>query len=121
MRQVSIFLICMALAGAAEAQPLSQSMAQCAGLMNALGALTSDPERVEKIDRVAVKWRAAAILQAQDEGRGQPAEFVGLHQSSSYDDWRGRGKLAVLSQDFRDWVAYCGSLAKARGLDVKPD
>ena len=115
------FILCLpfvALPVMGAAQPLSQSMAQCAGLVHSLATMTRDAQTTAKLDALGVKWRAAAIAQAEAEGRPDPAGYVAGYQRASYDDWRGRGKVATLSQDFRDWTSYCRALAKARDIKV---
>ena len=33
-------------------------------------------------------------------------------------EWQQKGATAVLSQDFKVWMAYCRSFAKDRGIDL---
>ncbi|KEO55954.1 hypothetical protein [Thioclava pacifica] len=121
MRRLILAVVVTALPIAAQAQPLSQSMAQCSGLFHAVSTFMSDPVRAQTLDEAGIAWRAAAVLQAQEEGQADPAGHVARYQRESYDDWRGRGKLAAFSEDFRDWTKYCSSLAKSKGLRITPD
>lgn len=116
MRFLLIAFALLMLPSVSQAQPLSQSMAQCSGLFHGVGKMMSDPARAEKLDKAGMVWRAAAITQAEAEGRDDPAGWVAIHQRASFDDWRGRGKMAAFSQDFRDWAGYCRSLGKAKGI-----
>ncbi|QPZ92176.1 hypothetical protein [Thioclava electrotropha] len=116
MRILFTCFFLVAVPGLSVAQPLSQSMAQCSGLFHGVGTMMSDPARAEKLDRAGMIWRGAAIKQAEAEGRADAAIWVAGHQRESFDDWRGRGKMAAFSQDFRDWASYCRKLGKAKGI-----
>ena len=52
------------------------------------------------------------------EGQFYPDFFVETAFRAAFDDWRGRGRLVALTEEFEDWTAYCRSLAEARGLDL---
>ncbi|TNF15697.1 MAG: hypothetical protein EP320_03685 [Rhodobacteraceae bacterium] len=121
MRRSILAVVLVTLPFTAQAQLLSQSMAQCSGLFHAMSTFMSDPARAEKLDKAAIAWRAAAVSQAQGEGHIDPAGYVARYQRESYEDWRGRGKLSAFSEDFRDWAKYCNSLAKSKGLTIMPD
>jgi hypothetical protein len=102
-----------------SAQPLSQSMAQCAGLHVWMSERVSAPERQQKLKQMATIWRGEALRQAQAEGQGKPAEFVAGHLFAMLETWRGKSDFAVLNEEFRDWVNYCGSLGRSRGISFE--
>jgi len=105
-----------ALATPAGAQPYSQSMAQCSGLMLAAAGWVTDAERSDALLAMARVWTEAGEGQARREGAQYPEFLVRNYRQEAYDDWTGRGMFSVMSEDFRDWTAYCRSFAEARGL-----
>jgi hypothetical protein len=120
-RSLSFAIIGLALAGPAAAQPYSQSMAQCAGLYEAVRTSVSRPENLASLDAAAATFVRAALAQAQAEGQGDPAGWVRQHRDAMRADWLARGELAAFSQDFRDWTAYCRALAADHGIELGLD
>ena len=114
--------LCLSVIGstAAAQQPISQSMAQCAGLTSALRDHVDTPSRVERIDHMIGVWTDAAVSEAQLEGRDDARSWVNGHAIEMYDTWSSKSALQVLrSREFKDWRDYCGALARSRGLDEK--
>ncbi|MCV2866011.1 hypothetical protein [Defluviimonas sp. WL0075] len=112
-------LILGAAATPAAAQPLSQSMSECAALYELTACQLSDPDRAARLSRHAAAWSDAATDLARAEGRADPQGFVLQSTATKYAEWDAKGALWLLSGDFRDWAAYCRSLGRSRGLDFE--
>ena len=121
LRPFSILLLLLVQSGPATAQPFSQSMAQCAGLYEAMATLLSKPGDRAKLDAAAAAFSSAALTEAESEGQDDPAAWVAQHRDGKRADWEARGTLAALSQDFRDWAGYCRSFAAERGIEIRLD
>ena len=102
-------------------QPYSQSMAECAGLFAFALDHVNRPDRVSRLEAAVDTWMTAAENQADAEGRENPETYVADAMQAKYADWSGRGQLAVLSQEFRDWADYCRSFGRAQGIETDLD
>lgn len=117
MRQlVLMFLLATALP--ASAQPFSQSMAECAGLHDALSRLTRDSVTRLRTDALAIGWADAAVRRADAEGQRAPDDYVAAFRTAKSEEWQRKGVLIIFSQDFRDWVDYCRSFADHMNIDI---
>lgn len=120
MRLVLALCLCVTGTAATAQQPISQSMAQCAGLNSALRDHIHTPDRLDRMDQMIGVWTDAAVSEAQTEGRADATTWVNAHALEMYDTWSSKSALQVLrSQEFKDWRDYCGALARSRGLDAK--
>ncbi|MCB1338251.1 MAG: hypothetical protein KDK10_12620 [Maritimibacter sp.] len=117
----AMVLVAATVASPAAAQPFSQSMAQCAGLYEALSALISTPDRKAKLDAAAAIFTETAWTEAEAEGQSDPAAWVDGHRRAMRDDWTAKGRGAVFSQDFLDWTGYCNRFATSRGIELNLD
>ena len=118
--RVVVSLLALTIVSQANAQPISQSMAQCSGLTRALSDHVSTPSRLAKIRHFQSVWTNAALEQAESEGQSNPVNWVQGHETAMYETWASRGALAMLrSPEMKDWQDYCGSLARSRGLSQK--
>ena len=118
MRILIAALICLAALPAAAGQPFSQSMAQCAALYKLGADWTRQTGQADRFATAAQAYHAAAIDQAMSESRARPEAWVDLHMAESYAEWRGNGKVWILTEEFRDWAGYCLKFAKARGIET---
>ncbi len=120
MRLTVASLFVLVFAATAQAQPISQSMAQCSGLTRALSDHISTPSRLAKIRHFQSVWTDAALAQAASEGQSNPNDWVQEHETAMYEIWASKGALTMLSSpEMKDWQDYCGSLARSRGLSQK--
>lgn len=92
-------------------QPISESMAECAGIMVAALDIVQTPHRREFIQSVAEFWAGAATAEAGRDMDPVVAEKAEI--------WRAKGQMVGFGQDYRDWTDYCGSLARHKGLKYK--
>lgn len=116
-RMAACILVLFGTAFAAAAQPVSQSMAQCSGLMLAMGDLLEDSDNVRTARSFAGIWTQAALKEAQAEGQADPPAWVMGHIGTMRRHWSGlRAEQVIASDDLRQWAAYCGKIAKTRGL-----
>ena len=100
-------------------QPISQSMAECAGLVLAMsGFMDAGDPRADQMLRLAGVWTEAAIAQAEAEGHRDAVPRIAAFKKAKYDEWTDRGPMSVFSSDFKDWAGYCRALGKSRGLDI---
>ena len=121
MRFCSFLVLTLLLSGPELAQPFSQSMAQCAGLYDAVGGFLSRPDRKAKLAVAAAAFGAAAVAEARTEGQDDPEGWVQGHRDAMRADWETRGKWSAFSAEYRDWTAYCAKFAKDRGIDLDLD
>lgn len=116
----TVLALAFGLASPATAQPLSKSMAECAGLYAFGRDYVQSDDVVYLLEFGQAKWMNAAIIQAQSEGVLTPAAYVDAAMAAKYDEWQDRGVLAVFSEDFGDWLDYCRAFGAAQGIDLKP-
>ncbi|MEM9344839.1 MAG: hypothetical protein AAGA87_17500 [Pseudomonadota bacterium] len=121
MRLVLTLALCLIGATAARAQqPISQSMAQCAGLTNALRDHITATDHLDRIDHMVRVWIEAAVSEAHLEGRDDATGWVNTHAVEMYGKWSDTSSLRMLtSQEFQDWTNYCGALSVDLGLDAR--
>lgn len=100
-----------------QAQPYSTSMAQCAGIFDAMSQLVTSPENQKKVATVSAAYLDSARAQAVREGVEDPDKVVDATFTTTSDEWARKGARAVFSQDYRDWTAYCRSFAKDQGIE----
>ncbi|MBL6426634.1 MAG: hypothetical protein HOY44_03835 [Maritimibacter sp.] len=101
-----------------QAQPYSTSMAQCAGLYDALTRLMTSVDKQESLAVAASRYLGSARAQAMREGRNDPEKAVEATYSSTRDEWIAKGARIVFSQESHDWAAYCRSFAQDQGIDL---
>ena len=58
----------------------------------------------------------AAEAAAMREGCLDPQGYVDVTWGAKCAEWSGKGASYVFLQDFRDWTAYCRSLADHKGI-----
>lgn len=105
---------------ALAAQPFSKSMAECAGL-NAFGRdYIRDDDLAHLLEYGQARWINAAIIAAQNEGVSNPVVYVEDAMNAKYDEWKGKGIMAVFSEDFGDWHDYCRAFARHNGINLDP-
>ena len=119
MRKTAVML-CLALPVAASAgQPISESFVECAQLFDMSNR--QEPARRATDKGAALEYAAAQLMQAAAdeaarEGRRAIPAYVAEMAEVKASRWDAEGVTYVLSQDFRDWMGYCKSLAKSRGV-----
>ena len=109
----AMVLVAATVASPAAAQPFSQSMAQCAGLYEALSALISTPDRKAKLDAAAAIFTETAWTEAEAEGQSDPAAWVDGHRRAMRDDWTaknfpGGGERAGWKEFHDEFLSYGG-------------
>lgn len=111
------YLACSAVLLAASptfaGQPISVSMAECAGITLAVSSYVHTPYRKERILSISHAWAKAAADEA-----GQDMSSV---VSDKADQWREKGRMVAFTEEFHDWTKYCGSLARHKGLKLVPE
>ena len=121
LRFLSFLAVIVSVAGPVAAQPFSQSMAQCAGLFEAVQRMVPEHESIAKIEAAAAAFLEAAVTEARAEGQDDPEAWVERHRDEMRAEWEEYGGLKVFSQDFVDWTDYCRSFADDRGIDMSFD
>ncbi len=102
------------LAPAAQAgQPISVSMAECAGIALGLADHVHTPHRKDRILSIGAGWAKAA-----QEEAGRDMSVIVREKA---EIWRDKGRMVAFTQEFRDWTEYCGSLARHKGLKIVPE
>lgn len=106
-------LAALAAAPAQAVQPIYVSMAECAGLMQALtDQIETRSPRRDRLVGAAENWARAAHAEA-----GHDVSAL-IAQKASH--WRDRGLAVVFTEEFKDWAGYCRSLARHKGLKFDP-
>ncbi len=110
MRRFLIMLTLAAPTGLA-AQPYSASMADCAALyQNA--AQWVRPHLVDRLMYAAVQWHGAAVSRSHSEGQPVSDDQMWDRVNAQTAIWEAEGAAFIMSQEFRDWTAYCRSFAR---------
>lgn len=120
MRILPLAFLAVIAAPAAEAQPYSISMAQCAALTkNAARWVTSAEANVRLMSATRL-WQRAAIARAQAEGVQNAEARIADVMARQSEEWEVGGAAFFYTQEFRDWSAYCREFAKAQKIDLNP-
>jgi hypothetical protein len=82
--------------------------------------MTSD-DMAEKIMNVARTWARSAVLQSAAEGTPLDEGTVWDRVDAKTAEWEARGPTFFATEEFGDWIRYCQTFGKSRGLDVVPD
>jgi len=119
MRFVIIAMLLVA-TPAGAGQPYSQSLAQCAALMDLSNRRAPNRRSGENGMRMTAArdtFYAAAVAQAAREGHGDGRKRVAALYSDAAADWDGRGIFFVWSEEAQDWFRYCGKFAAHLGIE----
>jgi hypothetical protein len=93
-------------------QPIYVSMAECAGIFDALISQISPSPRRTRVEGAQENWAQAAHAEA---GRDVSAL---ISEKSAH--WLAKGPSVVYTEEFDDWAKYCRSLAKHKKLVIVP-
>ena len=102
----------------AASQPYSESMADCAALFQNAAQWVQSEDKAEQLMHTARAWHAAAVAQANAEGRPLPNADMWAKIDKKTENWAAKGTLFVFSQEFRDWASYCRSFAQHTGIET---
>lgn len=120
----SVIALSQGLAATAIAgQPVSESFVECAQLFdlsNRADRSRRDTEKGAALQYAAKQMMSRAHAEASAEGRQNIDVYLEETARDKACKWDEQGPLYVMTQDFRDWAAYCRSLARSRGLRLKP-
>ncbi|MEP5727897.1 MAG: hypothetical protein ABJL67_00845 [Sulfitobacter sp.] len=105
---------------AANTQPFSESMAECAALYQNAAQWVNTDESADKLMFAAISWADAALIEAQSEGPSATSDAIWQLIDRKTTRWEAKGEGVFFSQDFRDWTQYCRKFAKERGMEVTP-
>lgn len=114
------FVIALALVapGQVQAQPYSESMADCAALYQNAAQWVRRDDRAEKLMIAARTWHAAAVKQARAEGRALSDDAMWNKIDRKTAAWEEKGARFVFSEEFLDWTRYCAKFAKHTGTKI---
>jgi len=98
-------------ASTVAAQPYSDSMADCASIYQNAAQWVAADDLAIKLKYAANQWHAAAVSQAIAEGRPQTETQMWDKVDRQTEVWEAKGAAFIMSQEFRDWTAYCKSFA----------
>lgn len=120
MRYLGIFTLTVVLGIATplQAQPVSWGMAQCSALMDVMEDHVSRQPQKGFLAEASEVLYGAAKTQSRAEGR-DPAE-LGPVIAQKRNEWSAMGNSMVFKTEFRDWVDYCKSLARAYDVPLDP-
>ena len=103
---------------AAQAQPFSESMADCAALHQNLAQFVPTDAQAETLMIAARAWAEAGVVQAQAEGRGMDIDAMWDLIDAKTDAAEQKSPAYFGTQDFRDWSDYCRSFALHMGVET---
>jgi len=121
VRFLSFLAAVLSVAGAGTAQPLSQSLAGCAGLLEAVQIVVPEHENIARIEAAVAAFPRAAREEADAEVRDDPEAWVAQSLADTRAQWARHGGLAVFSEDSVDAVDACRPVAEGRGIDMDFD
>ncbi|MDA8747362.1 hypothetical protein N9M66_04035 [Litoreibacter sp.] len=113
MKYIVVLTTLIAASSAQAGQPISVSMAECAGITLAISHHVHTPHRKERILSISDAWADAA-----DDEAGRDMSAVVIEKA---DMWREKGRMVAFTEEFKDWTDYCGSLARHKGLKLVPE
>lgn len=122
---MALTLALVPLGDRAEArQAISVSLTECSAIFGEMTGFTSagsTPERREKAARMSAAMHSAALREARREGIADPDAHVAHWFARLQDKWDGRFQDITLIGENKDWIDYCRSLGKDRGVLPLPD
>lgn len=112
--------VVLALAGspAVAAPPVSEQMADCAGILRTVADWVTDPRDADALLALSDRWLEASTEQARVEGAYYPAFYAVSMQEEAITEWQSRRVLASFTAEFERWGAECRALAVDRGLTI---
>ena len=120
----AIVLIGLTTIGSAAlaSQPISTSLAECSVIFTELAEVAERRNKpkddISAVIRSATVFERAAFDQAKREGRPDPYDHVLSDLNRLTKKWHGRFGKITLVQENKDWIDYCRSLGKNRGLEL---
>lgn len=107
-------------AEAQNRQPISTSLVECAAIFGELATVGElrgrDASDVSQARDAAARFSEAALVQARNEGQRDPkAHLTPIHVEKERN-WDGRFANPLKLSDNKDWIDYCRSLGRDRGL-----
>lgn len=82
------------------------------------GISRREPDEIESLSVSAEAYAADAVAQAGREGVADPQAHIGLVLDQKRDDWSGRLSSPWKLRENKEWLDYCRSLGRHRGLPV---
>jgi hypothetical protein len=118
MRNSFAAFVLICLSPAASAQPFSTSMAECSALYQNAAQWVETDVKSERLMGAMRAWYQASVAQATTEGvrNAAPVMMEMIDEKTGF--WEAKGARFFLSEEFRDWTAYCRSFARAQGIET---
>ncbi len=120
MKYICYLLVALTAPATAFAQPYSESMADCASQFQNAAQWVQNDENSEKLMAAARVWADAALVQARQEGQRVSKEDIWTKIDRKTELNEAKGRTYFVSQDWRDWMSYCRSFGKDRGITYEP-
>lgn len=98
------------------AQPFSESMMDCAAVYHNAAQFMSMKSEQEKLMQISHRWAGKAVAQTTTEGAPLSETVVQDRIDSKTADWKEKGAGVFLTQEFRDWTAYCKAFGHSLGM-----
>lgn len=115
------FLSVLGLVGTAQAQPFSESMADCAAQMQNAAQWVQSQDKSDALIYAARQWADAAQAQAEAEGASLSDSQLWTKIDGKTEVIEEKGMAYFLTQDWRDWASYCRKFAKSRGIKIQAE
>ena len=119
MRKLAFGLVVLSPA-MAVAQPFSESMADCAAQMQNAAQWVQSQDKSDALIYAARQWADAAQTQAGTEGNPLTDAQLWAKIDGKTKAIEAKGMSYFLTQDWRDWAAYCRKFAKAQHVSLQP-
>lgn len=100
-------------------QPISVSLVECSAIFNEAAHATgprSTEARRRQAARASASFREAALREARRERLDRPQAHVEAWDRRLRIKWHGRFARVSLLRENLDWIKYCRSLGRHRGV-----
>ena len=104
-------------------QPISESFVDCVQLYDTLNRAKPAGRKAENgamLDYAVSQLILGARSEGGAEGRRHIDAYLNEMAVSKAEKWDAKGLGYFMTEDARDWFAYCRSLAQDRGIALKP-
>lgn len=100
------------------AQPFSESMMDCAAIYQSSAQFVTSEQATQKLLKATRVWAEGAFDQSCAEGNDVEMSSVWDRIDEKTALWEAKGPMVVFTEDYRDWMKYCRSFARSRGIKL---
>jgi len=100
------------------AQPFSESMMDCAAVYQSSAQFVTSEQATQKLLKATRQWAETALDQSCAEGNDVEMSSVWDRIDEKAALWEAKGPTVVFTEEYRDWMKYCRSFARSRGIKI---